>query len=62
LYTLEEGGCTDEVRPWIQGFVKLFGAQRSRNLLKGAGLPDDFVNNDTQTWKYDKASGLYNLP
>jgi hypothetical protein len=55
---LKENGATDEARPWIQGFVQLFGEQRSRELLAGAGLPDGFVNNDTETWAFVNTSGV----
>jgi hypothetical protein len=34
----------DNVRPWIGGFVETHGAAKSKELLKGAGLPRGFVS------------------
>ena len=39
--TRKEGGFDDEIRPWLDGFVKLVGKNVSLKLLEGAGvLPD----------------------
>eukprot|EP00980_Cylindrotheca_fusiformis_P014841 scaffold4049_cov76-Cylindrotheca_fusiformis.AAC.2 len=35
----QEGGCGDEIRPWMAGFVKDMGDDLARKLLEGAGLP-----------------------
>jgi hypothetical protein len=35
-----QDGVSDELRPWIVGFVKLFGEQKARDLLDGAGFSD----------------------
>jgi len=33
----KEGGATDEIRPWLQGFVNMVGVDEAKRLLEGAG-------------------------
>lgn len=35
----QQGGCGDEIRAWMQGFVNMMGDPSARKLLQGAGLP-----------------------
>ena len=44
----QEGGFDDEIRPWLDGFVKLVGKNISLKLLEGAGvLPDTSTTTTT---------------
>jgi hypothetical protein len=47
---VEDGGASDEIRPWIGAFVRHFGEEKATYLLEGAGLPDTYKNTDTQSW------------
>jgi len=39
----QDGGADDEIRPWIQGFVRLVGDEQAKYLLKDAGLSSNFT-------------------
>jgi hypothetical protein len=41
--TLQDGGANDEVRPWIQGFVRLVGEDAACQLLRDVGLPVNYT-------------------
>jgi hypothetical protein len=40
----------DNIRPWLDGFVNSQGEEEAHNLLKGAGLPRDYKNEDIGPW------------
>jgi hypothetical protein len=42
-----DDGADDEVRPWLQGFVNLVGADEAFKLLQGAGIPGSTTMNAT---------------
>jgi hypothetical protein len=39
----KKGARGDDIRPWIKGFVRLFGEQKVQLLLGNAGLPADYT-------------------
>jgi hypothetical protein len=43
----------DDIRPWIKGFVRLFGEQKAKLLLGNTGLPADFTvsNKANASWQ-----------
>jgi hypothetical protein len=43
-----DDGADDEVRPWLQGFVNLVGADEALRLLQGAGIPGSTTMNATE--------------
>jgi hypothetical protein len=48
---IQDGGASDEIRPWIGAFVRHFGEQTAMHLLEGAGLPASYKADDTQSWE-----------
>jgi hypothetical protein len=40
----------DNIRPWLQGFVKKHGTRRAQELLKNAGLPKNYRNKNDTKW------------
>lgn len=38
---VQSGGSDDEIRPWIQGFVKLMGKNRTQHLLQDVGILEE---------------------
>jgi len=46
----QDGGATDEARPWIRGFAQQFSEVEAKRLLRGAGLPSTYKNTDTGSW------------
>jgi hypothetical protein len=43
----------DNIRPWMDGFLETHGHDKARDLLRGAGLPRDFVNPIGHNFTYD---------
>jgi hypothetical protein len=42
----------DDIRPWIKGFVRLFGEQKAKLLLANTGLPADYtVSDKADAWQ-----------
>jgi hypothetical protein len=51
----QTGGTSgDDVRPWIGGFVKLFGQEESLRLLEGCGLDPEYKAPITDMWLSSK--------
>jgi hypothetical protein len=48
---VQDGGASDEIRPWIGAFVRHFGEEKAAYLLEGAGLPASYEASDTQSWE-----------
>jgi hypothetical protein len=48
---VQDGGASDEIRPWIGAFVRHFGEQKAKYLLEGVGLPASYKADDTQSWE-----------
>jgi hypothetical protein len=45
----------DDIRPWITGFVRMFGEQRTKILLGDIGLPADYtVSHKADAWQESK--------
>jgi hypothetical protein len=51
-----EGGSTDQIRPWIGGFVAAMGEERAFLLLKDAGLPQNFKVFNKNEWRVKKSA------
>jgi hypothetical protein len=50
-YSAQEGGkAGDEARPWIDGFVRLFGEEESKHLLVGSGLDSNYTATIDPSW------------
>jgi hypothetical protein len=46
-----QGGTSgDEIRPWIDGFVRLFGEKESKYLLEGSGLDENYTTTIDPSW------------
>jgi hypothetical protein len=46
------GDVTDDnVRPWLDGFVKRHGKEESKEWLQRVGLPESYHNPDDEKWK-----------
>jgi hypothetical protein len=66
--TLQDGGANDEVRPWIQGFVRMVGEDVARQLLRDVGLPTNYTTaasvdatwDAKGAWKEESAFGRQN--
>ena len=43
----------DNIRPWLDGFVNAHGKEEAQELLKGAGLPRDYKNENIGPWHID---------
>ena len=43
----------DLIVPWMDGFIKKHGPQKTKELLQGAGLPRDFINPIGHNYTYD---------
>jgi hypothetical protein len=44
------GKSGDEIRPWIDGFVHLFGENESKYLLEGSGLGENYTATIDRSW------------
>jgi hypothetical protein len=44
------GKAGDEARPWIDGFVRLFGEEVSKHLLEGSGLDENYTATIDPSW------------
>jgi hypothetical protein len=52
-----EGGTTDQIRPWIGGFVAAMGEERALQLLKDVGLPKNYTNPYNKTeWRIEQST------
>lgn len=47
---LQSGGADDEVRPWLEGFVREVGVETAGNLLRMGGIPPTKQDNETASW------------
>jgi hypothetical protein len=54
----KKGERGDDIRPWIKGFVRLFGEQKAKLLFANTGLPADYTVSDKAdaSWQASNAS------
>ena len=48
----DQDGTDDNIRPWLDGFVKAHGKEATKSLLQGVGLPKDYKNLNETKWKF----------
>lgn len=41
----------DNIRPWLDGFVKTHGEKTAKSLLQGVGLPESYQNRNETAWR-----------
>jgi hypothetical protein len=49
----------DDIRPWIAGFVRLFGEQRAELLLENSGLHANYTVNDKADASWQESNEFY---
>jgi hypothetical protein len=59
-----EGGTTDQIRPWISGFVAAMGEDRASLLLKDAGVLAilNVTNDEDSKWDVEIGQLMDDLP
>jgi hypothetical protein len=50
---------SDDIRPWIKGFVRLFGEQKAKLLLGNSGLPANYTVNDKADASWQESNEFY---
>jgi hypothetical protein len=54
-----KGERGDDIRPWIKGFVRLFGEQKVQLLLGNAGLPADYTVSNKADASWQESNEFY---